>query len=303
MDRLSAKHRDFLLFGALTAPMAIACGGLDALAAVPAIAAALLLYVLLQRRIPMNGSLGSLLPRWLLLPELLFLAVAAAAAASMAPVCWPGGGSDPLFPLTLLVLAGAAAHQGTGAVGRCASVLTWFIGVFFALVLLFAVRETPRTTEIGRWKETVPVLSVALLPVCGLFLPAEKGEPIRLWGSALLYTILLLLVTQGKRGELPLMTAVKGIELFGVLQRFEALAACALTVGLFLALSVLAGSAGELFRCIGFRRVSGAVILAPAAVLIFWIEAIPEWALMLGCAIFWGLIPLSTLFVVPKKEK
>ena len=70
LDRLSAKHRDWLLFGAYAAPMAIACGGLDVLAAVPALAAALLLYVLLRRKIPENGSLAGLLPRWLLLPEL-----------------------------------------------------------------------------------------------------------------------------------------------------------------------------------------------------------------------------------------
>ena len=284
MDKLTASQRDCLRFGAIAAPMALACGGKGVLWAVPALALAALADWAVRRRLPAGRSLAEVLPRWALLLELLFLIAAAAAVAAMTPLCWPNG-SWPLFPLALLVLAGAAVRPGTGAVGRCAVPVAWGCILFLGLVLAAALPEA-KPQPARSWNEGLPVLTVALLGVCGQFLPSEREKPGRLWLGLALFTLPLLALGKDLR------TAVRSIELFGVLQRFEALVSCALTAGLFLALALLAASAGEILRALGLERATGAAVLVPAAALIFWIAAVPGWVLAAGAGLFWGVLPL-----------
>jgi len=299
---MTAGQRDCLLFGAVYAPVAIACGGLSMLWAVPALALAALLYSVMRHLLPEGRSLADVLPRWLLVPELLFLIVAAAGVAAMAAACWPGGGSDPLFSLALLALGGAAAWQGSAAAGRCAGILTWAAIAFFALVLGAAVIEGEQPANVGVWQEGLPVWTVLLLPACGLFLPSDKGK-MRFWAGIAVYTLLVLAVTFGKGGDLPLLTAVKGIELFGILQRFEALASCVLTAGLFLTLAVLGCSANEILRALEMPAIPGAAMIVPEAALLLWIREIPGWIFAAAASIFWGLCPLLALLLEGHRQE
>lgn len=283
LDKLTAGQRDCLRFGAAAAPMALACGGRGMLWAVPAMALAALADWAVRRRLPEGKSLAACLPRWLLIAELLFLIVAAAAAAAMTPLCWPEG-SWPLFPLTLLVLAGAAARQGTGAAGRCAVPAAWGCILFLGLVVAAALPEAKPAA--GAWPEGLPVLTVALLGVCGWFLPSEREKPGRLWLGLAVFTLPLLALGKDLR------TAVRSIELFGVLQRFEALVSCALTASLFLTLTMLAAAGGEILRAIGVKKITGEAVLLPAAALMFRVSGVPAWVFSVGAAIFWGLLPI-----------
>lgn len=282
MDKLTAGQRDCLRFGAIAAPMALACGGRVVLWAVPALALAALADGAVRRRLPEGKSLAACLPKWLLIAELLFLIVAAAAVAAMTPLCWPEG-SWPLFPLALLVLAGAAARQGAGTAGRCAVPVAWGCILFLGVVVAAALPEAKPAA--GEWPEGLPVLTVALLGVCGWFLPSEREKPERLWLGLAVFTLLLLALGKDLR------TAAKGIELFGVLQRFEALASCALTASFFLALTLLAAAGGEILRALGVKKITGEAVLLPAAALMFWISGVPAWVFSIGTAIFWGILP------------
>lgn len=282
MDKLTAGQRDCLRFGAIAAPMALACGGRGMLWAVPALALAALADWAVRRRLPEGKSLAACLPKWVLIAELLFLIIAAAAVAAMTPLCWPEG-SWPLFPLALLVLAGAAARQGVGAAGRCAVPAAWGCILFLGVVVAAALPEAKPAA--GEWPEGLPVLTVALLGACGWFLPSEREKPERLWLGLAVFTLLLLALGKDLR------TAAKGIELFGVLQRFEALVSCALTASLFLALTLLAAAGGEILRALGVKKITGETVLLPAAALMFWISGVPAWVFSIGTAIFWGILP------------
>lgn len=282
LDKLTAGQRDCLRFGAIAAPMILACGGRGVLWAVPALALAALADGAVRRRLPEGKSLAACLPKWILIAELLFLIVAAAAVAAMTPLCWPEG-SWPLFPLALLVLAGAAARQGTGAAGRCAVPVAWGCILFLGVVVAAALPEAKPAA--GEWPEGLPVLTVALLGVCGWFLPSEREKPERLWLGLAVFTLLLLALGKDLR------TAAKGIELFGILQRFEALVSCALTASLFLSLTLLAAAGGEILRALGVKKITGEAVLLPAAALMFWISEVPAWVFSIGTAIFWGILP------------
>lgn len=282
LDKLTAGQRDCLRFGAIAAPMALACGGRGMLWAVPALVLAALADWAVRRRLPEGKSLAAVLPRWMLIPELFLLIAAAAAAAAMTPLCWPDG-AWPLFPLALLVLAGAAVRPGTGAAGRCAVPVAWGCILFLGLVVAAALPEAKPAA--GQWPEGLPVLTVALLGICGWFLPSEREKPGRLWLGLAAFTLPLLALGKDLR------TAVRSIELFGVLQRFEALVSCALTASLFLALTLLAAAGGEILRALGVKKCGGEVLLVPAAALLCWISAAPAWLFPAGAVIFWGVFP------------
>ena len=130
MQELSKGQRDALLFGAMTGPMAVACGGKSLIWAIPAMATAWAIYTAVRRKIPEGHGLSEYLPVWILVPELLFLILAAAKTASHAAVGWQTDGAWSLFPLILLALGGAAAWQGTDEIGRCAVLLAIGSAVF-----------------------------------------------------------------------------------------------------------------------------------------------------------------------------
>jgi len=301
LRELSKGQRDALLFGAMTGPMAVVCGGKSLVWAIPAVAIAWVIYAAVRKKLPEGRGLAEFLPVWILIPELLFLILAAAQTASHAAIGWQASGAWPLFPLILLALGGAAAWQDTDGIGRCAVLLTLGCVLFYATVLGASALEQREIPKVGEWTEGFPILITALSAVCGLFLPAKKGGT-RFWIGTALFTALLLFATAGKRGDIPFLTAVKGIELFGILQRFEALASCVMTAGLFLMLALLAGAGGEIVKCLGIAQVKGWAVIAPAALVVWWIDEVDPMIFTVGAAIFWGVIPLLTLPVVGLKN-
>lgn len=288
--------RNVLRFSAAAAPMAIACGGLSPLWAVPALALAALLDAAAERQERKIGPLAARLPRPLLLLELAFLVPAAAAVAAMAPACWPDGGSFPLFPLTLLFLGGAAAVLGPESCERSAVVLGLGCALLFAATLLATTLQLRPSYDPGPPEDALPVLACALLALTGRFLPARQGRGGGwFWAALGAFTVAALCAAFGKGTTLPLLRAVESISLFGFLQRFEALLSCALTVGLFLSLALLGCAAGELTGAMGKDRRLGAAVMLPAAALVFFLEAVPVWFFVAGACLFWGLVPVLPL--------
>lgn len=299
MREKSEARRNVLRFGAAAAPMAIACGGLSPLWAVPAVAFAALLDGAAERQERKTGPLAARLPRPLLLLELAFLVPATAAVAAMAPACWPDGGPFPLFPLTLLFLGGAAAYLGPEESERSAVLLSLGCAVFFALILLATTLQLRPSYDPGPPRDALPVLACALIVLTGRFLPVQRdgrGEG-RFWAALGLFTVAALCAAFGKGTTLPLLRAVESVSLFGFLQRFEALLSCALTVGLFLTLALLGCAAGQILRALGRDPRLGAALMVPAAALTFFIEVLPVWVFVAGACLFWGLVPLLPLSV------
>lgn len=301
LRELSKGQRDALLFGAITGAMAVACGGTSLFWAIPAIAVACAIYTVVRRALPEGRSLAEYLPVWILVPELLFLILTAARTASHAAVCWQGSGVWPLFPMVLLALAAASTWQNVDGVGRCAVLLALAGALFYAPVLGAAALEQENQLQAGKWTEGMPVLITALSGVCGLFLPARKGGT-RFWVGVSVFAALFLYSTAGKSGDLPLLTAVKGISLFGVLQRFEALAACIITIGLFCMLALLASAGSEIVKQLGIAQMKGFAVIVPAASIVWWANEVNPMILTVGAILFWGVIPLLALPVVSGKE-
>ena len=302
MGELSRGQRDSLLFGAVAGTVAVTCGGMSLLWSIPALILAGAVYCAVRRILPEGKSLAAYMPVWMLVPELLFLILAAAKTASHAADCWPGHSAWQLFALALLALAGASALQGTDAVGRCAVLLTAGSILFYVPVLGAAAWQSTPPAETGSWKEGIPVLLTALTVVCSLFLPSQKRSGRMLAGLAG-FTVLLLYVTAGRNGKLPVLTAVRGITLFGAAQRFEAVASCVLTVGLFLMLALFAASGGEILGAMGAGNYGALAVTVPAGAAVWWVDAVHPAMFVVGAALFWGVFPLLLLPVVACKSR
>jgi len=302
LSELSRGQRDSLVFGAAAGTMAVTCGGMSLLWSIPAMALAGAVYGAVRRALPEGKSLAAYMPVWMLVPELLFLILAAAKTASHAADCWPGHSAWQLFALALLALAGASALQGTDAVGRCAVLLTAGSILFYVPVLGASAWQSTPQVETGSWKEGIPVLLTALTVMCSLFLPSKKRSGRMLAGLAG-FAILLLYVTAGRNGKLPVLTAVRGITLFGAVQRFEAVASCVLTVGLFLMLALFAASGGMILGAMGAGNYGALAVTVPAAAAVWWVDAVHPALFVVGAALFWGVFPLLLLPVVACKSR
>ncbi|MBQ1282089.1 MAG: hypothetical protein IIY16_07585, partial [Oscillospiraceae bacterium] len=234
MLELTASRRDAMAFTAMSAPTALLLGGKGMLWALPGIAAAALLYAVCARNLKDGAALAQRLPKWILAAEVAFLVAAMAKAASLASLCWSAAGTWPLFSLALLGLAAAGCAYGAEAASRSAAVLTWVCVVFFVILLLPASVKSEWAVAAGTPSDGMAVFAVMLCGMCALMLPARgSGAVGRLWVGMAALVLAVLFVSRGKPGAVPLLTAVKGAELLGTLQRYEAFASCAITIGLY----------------------------------------------------------------------
>lgn len=267
--------------------------------ALPAICLAAILYYIVCDAIPEEYGLAVCLPKWLLILEWCFLLLVIGKTAGLVKGCWPNG-NEFLFALILITLASAASAQGIASAGRAASGLGLVTLLIMAVVLAAVAFEVPRNRDAGSWMEGLPILSSATLPLCALFLPGAKQPKdtvfwVGIFGSA----ILVLYCAASGEGTVPLLHVIKGAALFEIFRRFEAAAACLLTVGLFLILTLFFCSGREIaaemddsgwLERIFYPAGIAALILAPY---------IPDVMIRYGAPIFWGILPVLTLLIVP----
>lgn len=152
-------------------------------------------------------------------------------------------------------------------------------------------------------------VAVLLLPAAAAMLPREEKS--RPWPWALGLTVcavILSAVTVGvlspavaEKTEGAFFEMVRGIRIFGVAERFEAIVAAAMTLGWFSLLSLLltvAGHMAETFHA-GWGKPCVWVSAILAAVVSLWGRSAPVWPFALGALVLWCLLP--TLF--SRKEK
>ena len=239
-----------------------------------------------------------------------------------------------LIGLLLLLLAVYASARGEEILTRAGTVCCLLLLALYAALLLFSLPTLHRAWLRPQTKPDWTLLSYALLPLAALPLrpnapravhlaaapravhPAQKNQqalqpPHRqkdhslLWmGGGVLLTTLCALVTAGGLSpqvaadeRFPFYSAMKSVNLLGVMERLEPLASAALTVGGFALLGMLCAVSARCMERAAPRMAAhagwwnllgGLAAFALAPFLSTRVFAI-------GTTIFWGLLPLAEL--------
>ena len=244
------------------------------------------------------------MPRWLCALEWLWLAIFLGVTAQQSATCWEDAGDGSAVGIMLLILAALAAQQGANRGARVGATLTWLILPVLGIVLLAGTTEINlewirRESEMP--KSSLPLL--LLLPCLAVFLPLERKR-VKRW-----LIPVLVLVTFGASvlldaimGESIIKNAPnsfyeysKGITLFDVAERFEALVACVLTAGWVSLFTILLSAAYHLTEKIfdGAGK-SGVWLCAVAGGALMCILHIDTQWTVVGTLIFWGFLPVLT---------
>lgn len=250
-------------------------------------------------------------PKWLCVLELAWLTVLLAGIAKISGSCWEKANAYPWIPMILLLMAACASRNGVFRSARTGATLLWL--VIPVLGIAFLSGTTDICTE---WIPTdleLPddtLLLLLLTPCATTFLPKER-KALRwtgfLLGVIALVTSILIYGTLGAQVAPNTPNSFyefsKGITLFGVAERFEALVACALTGGLFALKILILSSVHYLTE----------KIFAAAAKWTIWLSAIVSAGIMcilpnnnhwmaIGGVIFWGFLPVAAQGIVGRKN-
>lgn len=243
------------------------------------------------------------LPPWLSLLEMIWLSVVMGTLARQCDTCWEEASETPIIAATLLLLSMFAAIKGSKQSTRIGATLLWLVLPILAIVFFAGITEVrPQWVENRIEEPNGLLVSLFLAPSLLIYFPKRENDRKSLSG------LLIALVITGTAWaiEATLGTATarqsnnafydfsKGVNLFGVAERFEALVACALTAGWF-ALFVLHFSTiyhwGE---CVFTQHSKWCVILSGGISLAtLYILHIPQNLLTVGCLIFWVFLPIA----------
>ena len=308
------------------APVAVYCARLDVRWVALAGLAAWIYYLYiwyLAKRAPAGQSLAELTTRAFgkvpgqVLQGIvaLWFFLLACFAAHQSAEAFPRSNGFPFIPVVLILLSCWAVGKGAAVVGRCCSVLFFFLAAAFAVVLAFGVTEV-------QWDYLRPAqppvdglaaLAVMLIPTVVLqFRDCMRGPAATgLWSLGLIaLAVCVSLVTVGSLGirlaktaEAPFYLVVEGISIFGVMERFEALISAALISSYFALICLFSlACAQNLKSLFQFQRVQPAARGVCAATLLgFWLAGrIGPEVLGAGTLLISGIIPAITLQVVEK---
>ena len=224
--------------------------------------------------------------------QALWLAVPLSIAANSASTLFPDGGHSLYVPAVVLGLSWLLCCHRRSGVLSCCAVAGFFVLGALGIVALCAVPDLKIDwlRPEFHWMEALTALSLA---AGGMFL-CEAVPDICLgpgwrWASALVPAVLSALTAGGlsrplaARQASAFYTLSRSVSLFGVAERFEALIAACLTLGVCSACALLLCAAG------GGSRVRAALALAA---LILSRRPIPGPAAAAGTAIFWVIFPV-----------
>ncbi len=243
------------------------------------------------------------LPKWLCILELGWLLVFLGGLAKLSGACWIKVDAFPPIPVILLLLAALAAHRGAIQAARTGATLVWLVLPVLGIVLLAGTADID--LKWIRCELEIPdgvLVSLLLLPCLGMYLPRESAKASR-WtafaiGVAAVAASALMDATMGSGVASTAASSFyefsKGVNLFGVAERFEALVACALTAGWF-ALFVL-------ILCVVYHLTEKS--FSQASKWSVWIAVAVSAGLMcilpnnnswmaIGALTFWGFLPVA----------
>ncbi|MBR5430075.1 MAG: hypothetical protein IK116_06055 [Firmicutes bacterium] len=233
--------------------------------------------------------------------QALWLAVPLCVGAQSARALFPDVAGSMYVPAVVLAMAWLLAQQSRGGLLACCAVVGFFVLGAVGIVSLCAV---PKLTL--RWLRPVPTLDGFLCALAigagGMLLAACGEEPGPGWRwSALLAPAILSALAGGclsrplaARQASAFYTLSRGVSLFGVAERFEALIAACLTLGLCSACALILRAGRALLGS------DWAILLIPAA-LALCLFPIPGLCMAAGTVVFWVILP--ALWPLGKKLK
>ncbi len=233
---------------ALLAPLAFYMGGVSWLGAALLALGCGAVSMLVQRYCtPVSEPFVCLL-QWL------WLGVLLGSFAGHSAACWDDGSPYPIVPLVLLALAAFGAKDGGAKSSRVGGVLLWFVVPILGIVLAAGTPNVQLQWLQANGKPPLALAGVLLIPcLCALFPRQERKYS---WVASLVgggFLVVCALIVCGsmspalasKTGN-AFFVYCKGISIFGVAERFEAVVACVLTLGWYALFSLMLSAAGHL---------------------------------------------------------
>ncbi len=249
--------------------------------------------------------------RFIAFLQLLFLMFAVIVTTAFVEKCWQTAKAGWTIPVVLLALAACSARRGNGAAQRAGATVIWFVGLGFVILAAFAlpdaqVRYLYPSGQISAGGE----LPVLLVPGVALLFPRKKGRSLWLWVLVLIgAAVLISLLTAGvlspwvaARTPGAFLEMVRGIQVLGAAERFEALVAAIMTLSWFSLLSLFLSAAGEMGDRLlpGKRKVFVWITAGLGAAFYPLGEKIPAVPAALGALVLWYIIPAIEALVKRK---
>ncbi len=208
-------------------------------------------------------------------------------------LCFPE--EKELLGLLLLLLAAYAA--GKFCVPRVAAVLFFFLVATYLALMGFALPNVDYSTLAPKQNADWSVLPFALAPTLLLYIRKDRMPKSALSLAPIALAVLAAIVTEGLHAE-NFYTAAKSVNILGTMERLEPMVSAALTAGGFCLLGLLCTANQTL---LSDRKLSAANFLG--GILGFYLApTLPHIVLVLGTAIFWGLLPILPQWVVKLKK-
>lgn len=214
---------------------------------------------------------------------------------------WSSGDVYPSVPLILLLLAAASSCAGPERSARAGSSVFWLTALIFGAVIAAGVGQinVKGLTQVSP-KTDLRLIVVLMIPALAALLPNRGKTPIRYMAGVFVFAVLISVLVTGslslrvaENTAAPFRAWVEGLSLAGTVQRFEAVASVALTMGWFALLSFLLTAGGALMEAVadgGYRNgVWGMSLLI--GLLVFADEWISYEIMVVGCSLLWLAVP------------
>lgn len=254
------------------------------------------------------------MPGWAKWLELVWTVLLLGTLARESASCWQDGADLTLLPLVLIASAAFAVSNGAVQAARSGAALLWFVvpGVFVVLLAGISnleIKHLAKDVSSNVWV----MMPVYLLPVLGENVAEDKRS--KLFRCTLISGLFVVAASIWFGASMPSESLAgaenafyeysKGITLFGVAERFEAVTACLLTAGWFALFAFLLAAVYEIME--DHREGSGRTgvwVSAGIAVLVLYNLPITMTTAGILTLIFWGVLPLATQIIVrPKKSE
>ncbi len=305
---ISARQKNILMIGALSAPLSTLAGmdgWLQTLLGAVVVGTLACFCCRLQEKLEEPGKGYRIV-------QILWLIFLLGQLGKWPSHTWPNGTDFPVVPLTLLALGAFSSLDGGSCAARCATALFWLLLILYGVILFsglsaWELKNLAPEPGMVSWE----LLLVMLLPAAVGILPGEKAGIRGIAGTALTAAVLSLwtigTLTRGVAEQVPwpLYESVKGMNLFGVAERYEAFVSVAATMGYFILLSLLFSGIGTLGDGIsglgGKKSVAWAGVISGALVL--YVPHLPGELLFFGGIVFWLVLPAFALFIKKSKKR
>ena len=247
------------------------------------------------------------LPRWLCALELGWLTVILALAAQESGICW--GENSNAISIILILLGALSACRGCAPASRAGAVITYLALPILAIVALAGATDiNPAWISREMQMPDGALVVLLLVPCLAKFLIRGENQTGKwyIWVPGAV-AILAAILIEGTVGPLAadggFYEFSKSITLFGVAERFEALVACALTLGWFALFSLILSAAYQMLEKI-YRPIApwGVWVLAISAAVLQCVMPENGGWVAVGTLIFWSFLPILTQGVVGRKK-